>query len=102
MIQLSLLVCLPACLPAVGDVAFRILRAIRRAELEAAARGGGAGGGKTPGSVVVFDINAQMLEEGRKKALEADDLKGGEQQNGRGASYPASPLPPCPTPALRL
>jgi hypothetical protein len=95
-----------------GDVAFRVLRAIRRAEAEARARSSAppqsspraAGGPASPsaspaasaspssssapppgppprqpaGSVVVCDINPEMLQVGRKKAQEAQDLAGGK------------------------
>eukprot|EP00982_Pelagococcus_subviridis_P016977 31504-Pelagococcus_subviridis.AAC.13 len=72
-----------------GDVAFRVLRELRRAE-EKARRGGGGGGGGggrardfDPGRVIVSDINPAMLAEGRKRArgrglmgLNAVDAKG--------------------------
>eukprot|EP00199_Chlamydomonas_sp_CCMP681_P002010 CAMPEP_0119108682 /NCGR_PEP_ID=MMETSP1180-20130426/15601_1 /TAXON_ID=3052 ORGANISM="Chlamydomonas cf sp, Strain CCMP681" /NCGR_SAMPLE_ID=MMETSP1180 /ASSEMBLY_ACC=CAM_ASM_000741 /LENGTH=347 /DNA_ID=CAMNT_0007094327 /DNA_START=9 /DNA_END=1052 /DNA_ORIENTATION=+ len=89
-----------------GDVAFRVLRAIRAAEAHrpssntspspqgpgsssrpgagaspgsnnnSSPQGGqsGTNSGRGRGSVVVCDINAKMLEEGRKKALAATDL----------------------------
>ena len=65
-----------------GDVAFRVLRAIRQAELEGQARpSSSSAAGKpstppAPGSVVVCDINPQMLAEGKKKAQQAADLSG--------------------------
>lgn len=46
-----------------GDVAFRVLRAIRAAE---SARTPAAS--QRPGSVVIADINPAMLLEGRKRA----------------------------------
>ena len=55
-------------------MAFRVLRAIRQAELEGRARPGTSAQPKDPGSVVVCDINPQMLEEGKKKAQQASDL----------------------------
>jgi 2-methoxy-6-polyprenyl-1,4-benzoquinol methylase len=72
-----------------GDVAFRVLRELRRAE-EKARRGGGGGGGGggrardfDPGRVIVSDINPAMLAEGRTRArgrglmgLNAVDAKG--------------------------
>lgn len=72
-----------------GDVAFRILRAIRQAEAEARlqpgskagpAAGAAANAGASSsamGSVVVCDINPSMLEEGKKKAQAASDIRGG-------------------------
>ncbi len=84
-----------------GDVAFRVLRAMRAAEAQAAARptsrprpppAGAAAAGPSSsqqqqqqqeaaqhperGRVVVCDINPQMLEEGRRKAQAAPDLAG--------------------------
>lgn len=50
-----------------GDVGFRVLRAIRKAEARSKST-------EEPGSVVVCDINPEMLEEGRKKAEQAGDL----------------------------
>lgn len=74
-----------------GDVAFRILRAIRAAELEeqaaaAATAGGGPPGRQGPGrgSVTVCDINPAMLDVGRKKAAAAPDLAGGLRAWARG------------------
>jgi 2-methoxy-6-polyprenyl-1,4-benzoquinol methylase len=49
-----------------GDVGFRVLRAIRKAEAQSKA--------PEPGSVVVCDISPEMLEEGKKKAEQASDL----------------------------
>jgi len=44
-----------------GDVAFRVLRALRQAELEGRARQQGYdSSSKEPGSVVVCDINPQV------------------------------------------
>ncbi len=85
-----------------GDVAFRVLRAIRRQELEDLARprssrpgpsasspsssssssgatAGASAAAPDPGSVVVCDINPKMLEVGRSKAKEAPDLAGGAE-----------------------
>lgn len=46
-----------------GDVAFRILKAVRQAEIEGRARTGGNTSSKSPpGSVVVCDINPQVGE----------------------------------------
>eukprot|EP00798_Chlamydomonas_sp_ICE-L_P013335 gene13335-19174_t len=61
-----------------GDVAFRVLRAIRQAELGARSSSssqGAAAEAAGPGSVVVCDINPEMLAEGKKKAAQASDLK---------------------------
>lgn len=46
-----------------GDVAFRVLRAIRAAEARAP-----SGASAHPGEVTVFDINAEMLKEGQRRA----------------------------------
>jgi 2-methoxy-6-polyprenyl-1,4-benzoquinol methylase len=56
-----------------GDVAFRVLRAIRAAEALSASQPDAP----PPGRVVCCDINPQMLAEGRKKAMAAPDLTGG-------------------------
>jgi ubiquinone/menaquinone biosynthesis C-methylase UbiE len=45
-----------------GDVAFRVVRALENAESLQSQTSG------SKGHVTVFDINAEMLEEGRKKA----------------------------------
>jgi 2-methoxy-6-polyprenyl-1,4-benzoquinol methylase len=52
-----------------GDVAFRVLRAIRAAELAGAARS--AALAVTPGDVTVCDINPDMLEAGKGRAAGA-------------------------------
>uniref|UniRef100_A0A7S0VRP3 2-methoxy-6-polyprenyl-1,4-benzoquinol methylase, mitochondrial n=1 Tax=Polytomella parva TaxID=51329 RepID=A0A7S0VRP3_9CHLO len=49
-----------------GDVAMRVLRAVRTAELEDWGRASSSSNGE-PGSVVVCDINAEMLEAGKRK-----------------------------------
>lgn len=70
-----------------GDVAFRVLRAIRQAESRSKATG-------EPGSVVVCDINPEMLAEGKKKAEVASDLardKGLSFVEGDAESLPAFP-----------
>ena len=54
-----------------GDVAFRVLRAIQGAEDLRNATGLSQ---DQKGSVTVFDINPEMLEEGKKKAKKAKDL----------------------------
>ena len=50
-----------------GDVAFRVLAALRTAERVAAAQGRAPPPGG-PGTVLVSDINPSMLAEGRKRA----------------------------------
>lgn len=86
-----------------GDVAFRVLRALRRAEADARQRqtaptqsqkhdmqpggmpadtpAGSAPGqeatAQSAGSVVVFDINPEMLAAGRVKVTQQADLAGG-------------------------
>jgi 2-methoxy-6-polyprenyl-1,4-benzoquinol methylase len=67
-----------------GDVAFRVLRAIRAAEAVAAAPAS-LPPGREPGRVVLCDINAAMLEEGRRKAADAPDLAGGWCNDAMGA-----------------
>ena len=74
-----------------GDVAFRVLRAIRQAESQSKATGKAP---EEPGSVVVCDINPQMLEEGKKKAEQANDLardKGLSFVEGNAESLPSFP-----------
>ncbi|GAX73039.1 hypothetical protein CEUSTIGMA_g491.t1 [Chlamydomonas eustigma] len=63
-----------------GDVAFRVLRALRQVELSAKSRPSMQSSTSSstqlvPGSVVVCDINPSMLEEGKKKAEKEHDLK---------------------------
>lgn len=53
-----------------GDVAFRVLRSLRTAERVAAAQGRPAPA-QGPGVVIVSDISAAMLSEGRKRADKA-------------------------------
>jgi len=70
-----------------GDIAFRVLRAIRQAELEGRARpasvsrptSAGGSSSEALGSVVVCDINPKMLEVGRSKAQQSSDLSRGSQ-----------------------
>ena len=62
-----------------GDVAFRVLRAIRAAE---ATRGPSAA--TRPGSVVIADINAAMLLEGRKRAASQGIGEGRGEYGGGG------------------
>lgn len=50
-----------------GDIAFRVLKAIRRAEADAHNAGSPV---SQPGSVIVADINAAMLGEGRQRAAQ--------------------------------
>mmetsp|Transcript_14908 Transcript_14908/g.42454 ORF Transcript_14908/g.42454 Transcript_14908/m.42454 type:complete len:327 (+) Transcript_14908:30-1010(+) len=54
-----------------GDVAFRVLRAIQGAE---GLRDASESPEDRKGGVTVFDINPEMLEEGKKKANKATDL----------------------------
>uniref|UniRef100_A0A7S0XBT0 2-methoxy-6-polyprenyl-1,4-benzoquinol methylase, mitochondrial n=1 Tax=Mantoniella antarctica TaxID=81844 RepID=A0A7S0XBT0_9CHLO len=69
-----------------GDVAFRVLRALRTAE--ATARTGGAAGGPalSAGKVIVSDINPWMLDEGRKRA---DKLGLSRRVDARGGAVAA-------------
>ena len=55
-----------------GDVAFRVLRALRAAEASARKRGSG---GFEPGRVIVSDINPFMLGEGVKRARKLGFLR---------------------------
>lgn len=59
-----------------GDVAFRVLRAIRAAEAEEQQRPTSTTP-LAPGSVVVSDINPDMLAVGKQKATESPDLSDG-------------------------
>jgi 2-methoxy-6-polyprenyl-1,4-benzoquinol methylase len=70
-----------------GDVAFRVLRAIQDAEsLRNEANGSGE---QLEGGVTVFDINPEMLEEGKKKAANSRlDLKRLEWVEGSAEKLP--------------
>lgn len=68
-----------------GDVAFRVLRAIRAAEARAASPP------PQPGHVIVFDINAEMLREGQRRAggaVPGGDVSGLSWVQGDAESLP--------------
>jgi ubiquinone/menaquinone biosynthesis C-methylase UbiE len=68
-----------------GDVAFRVLRAIRAAEQQQQQQSAASQPSQQqaqqqqqqplPGHVTVFDINAEMLEVGRRRAEEQGELQ---------------------------
>ncbi|KAK9813099.1 hypothetical protein WJX72_009000 [[Myrmecia] bisecta] len=70
-----------------GDIAFRVLEAIRRAETDVQQQSGEPH--PSPGVVTVCDINPAMLEEGKKKAIAAKyDLQGLRWQEGNAEALP--------------
>lgn len=73
-----------------GDVAFRVLRALREAEAAPRPPASGLNGTTQPprGSVVIADINPAMLMEGRKRAAGEGIGKREEEELRQGRAAP--------------